>query len=154
MPRAQDWFSLSRPGEGPLVVTLTGVLLINLTVLTVLVGVNDYREQEARQQAAAIPLQTGTVTPASRLTPINPRPAQPAVQSSAPRPTVQSRTQPVAATPPAARPQPVLVPPATLEPTASVADEPQPAPPVAATTPQPQAEPQAPPVTFFGVPIE
>jgi len=154
MPRAQDWFSLSRPGEGPLVVTLTGVLLINLTVLTVLVGVNDFREQEARQQAAAIPLQTSKVTPTSSSTPINPRPALPAVQSATPRPAMQPRTQPAPASDPAARPEPVLVPLATVDPIASVTEEAQPASPLATTDPQPEAEPQAPPVTFFGVPIE
>ena len=165
MPRAQDFFVLSRPGDGPLVVTLTGVLLINLTVLTVLVGYNDLKGdgQDQVRQAAAIPLQTGVVTPATRSTPIQPGPTKPAnARPTAPRPAI--------APPPAAipqpRPEPTPIPSAPLTPALpSAADQPEPTPAnaqPAAPAVQRQGEPvdapeDAPrdaPITFFGVPAE
>ncbi|MEM1354050.1 MAG: hypothetical protein AAGH88_04115 [Planctomycetota bacterium] len=151
MPRAQDWFSLSRPGEGPLAVTLVGVLLINLTVLTVVIG---FKDLQNHQPAASTPPPTPTPTP---LTTSAPGQVKPATNASSSPHRPDTRTRPDQAWPDVQAPPPAA-PPIVVEPPAAL--DPNPAQPVAQADvhARPEAgsedETDDGPILFFGVPVE
>lgn len=145
MPRAQDWFSLSRPGEGPLAVTLVGVLLINLTVLTVVIG---FKDLQNHQPAASTPPPTPTP-----LTTSSPGRVKPATHASPNPHRPDTLTRPDQARPEVQAPPPVT-PPIVVEPPTAL--DPPPTQPVAQADAQarPEDGTDDEPILFFGVPVE